>query len=223
MREEVINYEVSNCAQGWYSYILYLFKITPGAGKVDISAQSHSPGQKSKSVSQAVSLSLHTQTHAHTYTHTHVRTHAHTYTHTHACTQTHAHTHRTARRGVTQQTDENPKATTLRILALGRCEPGLAAPAPPPPLPSPTANRSGRRVHKATGGARLGAHQVQGHQGKQVRKLETGYGQPPGPQGSAPPAAHTPWGGEGESLEGLWSPSSQPATHTYALHSQVGR
>ena len=195
---------------------------------MDISAQSHSPGQKSKSVSQAVSLSLHTQTHARTHTHTHTCTcthiHAHTCTHTDTCAHMHdTHTHRTAGRGVTQQTDENPKATTLRILAVGRCEPGLAPPAPPPLLPSPTANRSGRRVHKATGGARLGAHQVQGHQGKQVRKLETGYGQPPGLQGSAPPAVHTPWGGEGESLEGLWSPSSQPATHTYALHLQVGR
>ena len=89
MREEVINYEVSNCAQGWYSYILYLFKITPGAGKVDISAQSHSPGQKSKSVSQAVSLSLHTQTHARTHTHTHMHAHMHTHTRTHM----HAHRH----------------------------------------------------------------------------------------------------------------------------------
>ena len=80
MRGEVINYEVSNCAQGWYSYILYLFKITPGAGKVDISAQSHSPGQKSKSVSQAVSLSQYTQTHTHTCIHTHPSTHVHTHT-----------------------------------------------------------------------------------------------------------------------------------------------
>ena len=113
MREEVINYEVSNCAQGWYSYILYLFKITPGAGKVDISAQSHSPGQKSKSVSQAVSLSLHTQTRAraHTHTHTHKCTrtcthlHAHTCTHTDTCahmhdTHTHMHTHTGQQGGV---------------------------------------------------------------------------------------------------------------------------
>ena len=115
MREEVINYEVSNCAQGWYSYILYLFKITPGAGKVDISAQSHSPGQKSKSVSHAVSLSLHTQTHARTRTHTHTHTHtctrtcthihAHTCTHADTCahmhdTHTHMHTHTGQQGGV---------------------------------------------------------------------------------------------------------------------------
>ena len=87
MRGEVINYEVSNYAQGWYSYILYLVKIIPGVGKVGISAQSHHPGQKSKSVSQAVSLSQYTQTHTHT--------HVHTHTHIHTC----AHTHRRAGRG----------------------------------------------------------------------------------------------------------------------------
>ena len=150
MRGEVINYEVSNCAQGWYSYILYLFKITPGAGKVDISAQSHSPGQKSKSVSQAVSLSQYTQTHTHTCIHTHTSTHVHTHTGeqggvSHIHTSTHVHTHRRAGRGVTQRTAENPNATTFTALGLGRCEPGLAPPAPPP-LPSPTANGSGNRV-----------------------------------------------------------------------------
>ena len=205
-----------------YSVFVQNYSRSWKSGHFSTKPQSWAEIKISESSSQ--SLSTHTDTrthiHAHTYTHTHVRTHAHTYTHTHACTQTHAHTHRTARRGVTQQTDENPKATTLRILALGRCEPGLAAPAPPPPLPSPTANRSGRRVHKATGGARLGAHQVQGHQGKQVRKLETGYGQPPGPQGSAPPQQLIHLGvGRGRVWRDSGAPHlSQPHTHMHSTH-----
>lgn len=72
----------------------------------------------------------------------HVRTHTRAYTHTHPHMCTHT---QESREGVTQRTGESPKATTFTILGLGRCEPGLAAPAPPP-LPSPAANGSGNRV-----------------------------------------------------------------------------
>lgn len=78
------------------------------------------------------------RTHPHVHTHTHTR--AYTHTHPHMCTHT-----QESREGVTQRTGESPKATTFTILGLGRCEPGLAAPAPPP-LPSPAANGSGNRV-----------------------------------------------------------------------------
>jgi len=84
------------------------------------------------SESSSQSLSIHTDTHTHT--------RAYTHTHPHMCTHT-----QESREGVTQRTGESPKATTFTILGLGRCEPGLAAPAPPP-LPSPAANGSGNRV-----------------------------------------------------------------------------